>query len=93
MCTPWGAKFLTQKGVFCRGMTHSLHLSRGIALVVAAMVLLAGNAAPAQRIAFVIATGPTGGTYFPVGEAIASIVSHPPGVYRCETPGVCGPPG
>ncbi|MBV8799136.1 MAG: TAXI family TRAP transporter solute-binding subunit [Alphaproteobacteria bacterium] len=59
----------------------------------AAMVLLAGNAAPAQRIAFVIATGPTGGTYFPVGEAIASIVSHPPGVYRCETPGVCGPPG
>jgi TRAP transporter TAXI family solute receptor len=45
------------------------------------------------RMSFVIATGPTGGTYFPVGEAIAGIVSHPPGVYRCERTGVCGPPG
>jgi len=48
---------------------------------------------PAARTAFVIATGPTGGTYFPVGEAIAAILSHPAGVYRCERPGVCGPPG
>jgi hypothetical protein len=45
------------------------------------------------RTALVIATGPTGGTYFPVGEAIASIISHPPGVYRCEKAGVCGPSG
>lgn len=46
-----------------------------------------------QRAAFVIDTGPTGGTYFPIGEAIAGIVSHPPGVVRCDTPGVCGPAG
>jgi len=49
--------------------------------------------AAVARMAFVIATGPTGGTYFPLGEAIAGIVSHPPGVYRCERTGVCGPPG
>jgi len=49
--------------------------------------------AAVSRMSFVIATGPTGGTYFPIGEAIAGIVSHPPGVYRCERPGVCGPTG
>lgn len=53
--------------------------------------------APAQdyprRIPFVIATGSTGGTYFPIGEAIAGIVSNPPGVSRCEVESVCGPPG
>lgn len=49
--------------------------------------------AAVSRMSFVIATGPTGGTYFPIGEAIAGIVSHPPGVFRCERPGVCGPPG
>jgi hypothetical protein len=48
---------------------------------------------PVARTAFVIATGPTGGTYFPIGEAIASIISHPPGVYRCEKESVCGPAG
>ncbi len=49
--------------------------------------------AQVARTAFVIATGPTGGTYFPVGEAIAAIISHPPGVYRCEVRNVCGPAG
>jgi len=42
---------------------------------------------------FVIVTGSTEGTYFPIGEAVAAIVSHPPGVSRCEKSGVCGPPG
>jgi len=46
-----------------------------------------------RRIAFQIATGSTGGTYFPVGELIAGIVSHPPGVGRCEAPDACGPEG
>jgi TRAP transporter TAXI family solute receptor len=46
-----------------------------------------------QRLSFVIDTGPTGGTYFPIGEAIAGIVSHPPGLFRCDAPGVCGPAG
>src|SRR5512146_1516874 len=47
----------------------------------------------AQRIAFSIATGPSSGTYFPVGEIIAGMISHPPGVDRCAHPGVCGPEG
>jgi len=47
----------------------------------------------AQRIAFVFTTGSTGGTYFPVGQAIAGIVSHPPGIARCDAPGACGPAG
>jgi TRAP transporter TAXI family solute receptor len=45
------------------------------------------------RISFQIATGSTAGTFFPVGEAIAGLISHPRGVDRCETPNVCGPAG
>lgn len=45
------------------------------------------------RTSFVVSTGSSGGTYFPVGQALADIVSHPPGVARCDTPGVCGPSG
>ncbi len=47
----------------------------------------------AQRISFAIATGPSSGTYFPVGETIAGLVSHPPGVDRCDRVSVCGPEG
>ena len=45
------------------------------------------------RLSVAIATGPLGGTYFPVGEAIAAIVSPPPGVAGCETQDVCEPVG
>lgn len=46
------------------------------------------------RIAFQIATGPVGGSYFPVGEALARIISNPPGFGRCEDDaGLCGPVG
>lgn len=62
------------------------------AFAAAAALLLQAQGAP-SRVAFVIATGPTGGTYFPVGEAIATILSHPPGVYRCEKSHACGPSG
>ncbi|HEY2032568.1 MAG TPA: TAXI family TRAP transporter solute-binding subunit [Rhizomicrobium sp.] len=47
----------------------------------------------AQRISFSIATGPGSGTYFPVGETIAGLISHPPGVARCFNPAACGPEG
>ena len=47
----------------------------------------------ALRQSFQIATGPTDGTYFPVGQLIAGVVSHPPGVDRCQIPDVCGPEG
>lgn len=49
--------------------------------------------APPSRIAYQIATGSTEGTYFPVGQAMAGLISHPPGVGRCETATVCGPAG
>jgi TRAP transporter TAXI family solute receptor len=45
------------------------------------------------RISFQIATGSTAGTFFPVGEAIAGLISHPRGVDRCDNKGVCGPAG
>ncbi len=45
------------------------------------------------RIAFQISTGPTGGTYFPAGEAIAGLVSHPMGAQRCDKSMLCGPAG
>ena len=45
------------------------------------------------RRAFDIATGPVAGTYFPMGELIARVVSHPPGLLRCEQSAQCGPAG
>src|ERR1700710_1047517 len=45
------------------------------------------------RVSFQIATGSTAGTYFPVGQTIAGLLSHPIGVSRCETATVCGPTG
>jgi TRAP transporter TAXI family solute receptor len=65
----------------------------GLAALVLVSALMAGGQTSVQRISFVIATGPTGGSYFPIGEAIAALISHPPGVYRCEQAGVCGPSG
>ena len=53
----------------------------------------AAVAADTPRISFQIATGSTSGTFFPVGEAIAGLISHPPGVNRCEAANVCGPAG
>jgi TRAP transporter TAXI family solute receptor len=49
--------------------------------------------APPSRIAFQIATGSSEGTYFPIGQAVAGLVSHPPGIGRCEIATVCGPAG
>lgn len=42
---------------------------------------------------FRIATGPTGGTYFPVGALLAGAVSNPPGSRPCSDGGNCGVPG
>lgn len=64
-----------------------------LALVLLVAAILGSAQAFTPRIPFVIATGSTGGTYFPVGEAIAGLISHPPGVVRCDRPQVCGPEG
>jgi len=62
------------------------------------LVLLSLNARTSSggegaRVSFQIATGPSGGTLFTVGQAIAGLISHPPGVGRCDTSTVCGPSG
>ena len=68
----------------------------GFPAAVLAVLVLGFNPGAADtpsRISFQIATGSTAGTYFPVGEAIAGLISHPPGVDRCDTQNVCGPAG
>lgn len=69
-----------------------------IGLLALGGLLLNGNLGVAEpripgRISFQIATGSTAGTNFPIGQAIAGLLSHPPGVGRCETATVCGPTG
>jgi uncharacterized protein len=70
-------------------------MTRPLAAVAAMGLLALALAAPswAQRQSFEIATGSTAGTYFPMGEWIAGIVSHPQGLARCDLRGVCGPAG
>src|SRR3954468_12059427 len=66
------------------------------ALVLAVLIGVENSDAadtPPARISFQIATGSTAGTFFPVGEAIAGLISHPRGVARCEGKDVCGPAG
>ena len=41
---------------------------------------------------FTIATGPPGGTNFPIGVALATAVSSPPGTPPCDEGGACGVP-
>jgi uncharacterized protein len=42
---------------------------------------------------FRIATGPAAGSAFPIGAALASAISNPPGSRACERGGSCGVPG
>ena len=73
-------------------------LAAGAFVVLGLMVTLAAKSVAQiidspQRIAFQISTGSTTGTYFPVGNLLAQLLSHPPGVGRCEAANVCGPAG
>lgn len=67
-----------------------------VVLVMSAL-LTGGNLGMADsgptRVSFQIATGSTEGVYFPVGQAMAGMISHPLGVGRCDTATVCGPAG
>jgi TRAP transporter TAXI family solute receptor len=67
-----------------------------VVLVIGAL-LTGGNLGMADsgpvRVSFQIATGTTEGVYFPVGQAMAGLISHPLGVGRCDTATVCGPAG
>ncbi len=67
--------------------------------ILAALAVLAVAAvAPAPQAQegvrhFRIATGPTAGTYFPIGALIAGIISGPEGGPACGDGGGCGVPG
>ena len=86
-------------------MKHRLSALIGMAgfaaLVLAALLAsrTVGTAGPEPawmtepRISFQIATGSTAGTFFPVGEAIAGLLSHPRGMDRCNNANLCGPAG
>lgn len=50
------------------------------------------NAAPTLKF-MRIGTGPTGGTYFPMGGLIGNVISNPPGSRPCDRGGSCGVPG
>jgi len=67
------------------------------AVLVVGALLTGGNLGIADsgpsRVSFQIATGSTEGVYFPVGQAMAGLISHPLGVGRCDTATVCGPAG
>ncbi|WP_448189417.1 TAXI family TRAP transporter solute-binding subunit [Azospirillum sp. sgz301742] len=53
-----------------------------------------GGTLSAQELRyFRIATGTTGGTYFPIGGLIANAISNPPGSRPCDKGGSCGVPG
>ncbi len=55
---------------------------------------LAQQSPDAAEMRFVrIGTGPTGGTYFPMGGLIANAISNPPGSRPCDKGGSCGVPG
>jgi TRAP transporter TAXI family solute receptor len=82
-------------GPMIRKVTTLIAVTAASALALAGFAvadLSAAQTAP-SHISFVLATGSTGGTYFPVGQAIAEIISHPPGIARCDGRNVCGPPG
>lgn len=59
----------------------------------AAAVLFAGVATAQEMKFFRIGTGGAGGTYFPIGGAIANAISNPPGSRECDKGGSCGVPG
>jgi uncharacterized protein len=67
----------------------------GLSVSAAAVFGAAAQTPPeVVRISFQIAAGPVAGSYFPVGEALARIISNPPGFGRCEDDvDVCGPVG
>lgn len=65
----------------------------GLALTVYWKGLSVLPGAPEKVTFFLIGTGSTGGTYFPVGEALSAVISHPPGATPCADGGHCGVPG
>lgn len=84
-CPMWSTKFPVRLLLIAGAL-----MTFGFAV---ASVVAAQAADTPQRIPFQIATGSSTGTYFPVGNLLSEILSHPAGITRCETANVCGPSG
>jgi TRAP transporter TAXI family solute receptor len=74
-----------------RVLASGLGAACAVGLGLAAPALAQGPAAGMRF--FRIATGTTGGTYFPVGTLLANIITKPLGSRPCERGGSCGVPG
>lgn len=69
-------------------------LGRRAAGLALAGLMLAPRLGRAQDPRFLrIAAGTINGTYYPVGELIAGLISSPPGARECAESGGCGVPG
>ncbi len=91
-------------GLFGVGLAASLILLAGLTLnapagdvqlgAAQAQSLRSPGTRPAfNRTGFQIGTGPASERFFPVGELMAGLISHPPGAQRCERAPLCGPLG
>src|SRR5262245_49892023 len=81
-----------QRHIVLLSLVAGLLGALGLMGVSSAQGVAQGFEAP-QRIAFQVSTGSTTGSYFPVGQLLAQLLSHPPGVGRCQAADVCGPAG
>ncbi|PWR24365.1 TAXI family TRAP transporter solute-binding subunit [Zavarzinia aquatilis] len=76
------------------GLPSPLVPSRRALLLASLGLVLCGGAPRAQEARYLrIATGSAAGTYFPVGETMARLLSHPPGLPACDVGAPCGVPG
>ncbi|KGF70110.1 immunogenic protein [Hoeflea sp. BAL378] len=76
-----------------RLLTATLARAAQAAAVGAALIVGASGLQAQEMNFFSIGTGGTGGTYFPLGGAIANAISNPPGSRACDEGGSCGVPG
>lgn len=63
-----------------------------LAITLAALPVRSPSAAENLRF-FKIASGSTGGTYYPIAGLLAQVISNPPGSKDCKDGGNCGVPG
>lgn len=75
-----------------RGKSLALRILLGLGLAGPLVPALAADAV-APVTYFRLAAGSVTGADFPVGEAIANLISKPPGAAPCEPGGRCGVPG
>lgn len=81
-----------------RGLINRYVVGAVIAVAAVAAILIVEGPSitpveEAEARFFQISTASPGGTYFPIGRTLASIISQPPGSEPCREGGRCGVPG